>query len=113
MNKTGVLLCGLLVVLPLLAQSATKRVSFVSCYGMKADGIAASVKSDYLQNRLLRWADDQEKLGQMDPVAWVNPQDVKQRGDLWTVPLVIRGKKADIHYTVTVDCDAGKATYQK
>ena len=40
-------------------------------------------------------------------------EDVKQRGDLWTVPLVIRGKKADIHYTVTVDCDAGKATYQK
>ncbi|KEA51462.1 MULTISPECIES: protein YebF [Mangrovibacter] len=117
MNKTG-FLTGCMVAFALMSVSAaanavTKRVSLIPCENMKAENIAATVKNDYLQNRLQRWSDDQKALGQNDPVAWVNVKDMHHNGDTWVVPLVVRGQKQDLHYQVTVDCKAGNADYQR
>jgi len=112
MNKTGVVMVLALLGASLMAQAADeKTVKFPTCEGQNAEGMAASVKRDYLQNRIVRWADDQKTLGMADPVAWINPKEVKGEKDRWTVPLTVRGKNTDIHYQVKVDCKAGSAQY--
>lgn len=113
MNKAGLMAAVVLLATSAATQAASeKTVKFHKCEGQTADGIAARVKQDYTQNRITQWADDQQKLGQADPVTWVNSSEVTGKGDKWKVPLTVRGKSADLHYTVSVDCAAGSAVYR-
>lgn len=69
MKIAGVLLGTILLAGSVVASAATaKSVKFPSCEGMNAEGIAASVKRDYLQNRIVRWADDQKNLARRIPL---------------------------------------------
>lgn len=69
MKIAGVLLGTILLAGSVVASAATdKAVKFPSCEGMNAEGIAASVKRDYLQNRIVRWADDQKNLARRIPL---------------------------------------------
>ncbi|WP_455428294.1 protein YebF [Dryocola sp. LX212] len=114
MNKTGITLCTALCLSSFLAAAADPhKVKITPCEGLDADGIANVIKGDYQQNRIVSWPDDRKKLGQADPVAWVNSKEVTGKNDQWKVPLTIRGMNTDIHYTVLVDCKKGTADYQR
>lgn len=114
MYRSRLLFAGLLMVssFSVFGADPHHEVNYPRCEGSDAQTIASGVKRDFLQNRIPRWSHDQKILGQADPVAWVNLKEVRGEDDLWQVPLTVRGKNRDIHYTVTIDCRKGVAKYQ-
>lgn len=89
----------------------SREVTIPPCTNLDAAGIAALVKLDYLTNRVVAWAADQKKLGQNDPVVWVNTAEIVGEGGHWQVPLMVRGRSGDIQYSVIVECQTGVAHY--
>ncbi|MCT4705936.1 hypothetical protein MUA03_08445 [Enterobacteriaceae bacterium H16N7] len=113
MNKTGIALCMALCLSSFAALAKDPhQVKIAPCEGLDADGIAAVIKGDYQQNRIVSWPDDQKKLGQADPVIWINSKEITGKDDRWKIPLTVRGMNTDIHYTVVVDCKKGTVDYQ-
>ncbi|MCT4714340.1 hypothetical protein MUA01_04965 [Enterobacteriaceae bacterium H18W14] len=113
MKKIGIALCAACLLTSFIASAAeSNKVKFPNCEGLDADAVGDSVKNDYQQNRIVRWPHDREKLGQADPVIWVNSKEITGKNGQWKVPLTVRGMNTDIHYTVVVDCKAGTADYQ-
>ncbi|WP_322928789.1 protein YebF [Providencia huashanensis] len=87
-----------------------KAEPFVSCGSVTEPQIAAQVKSDFMHNRLPRWAEEKATLGKK-AVAWVNDSEVTKTETGYTVPLVVRGAKSDLRYSVSVDCQNNTVTY--
>lgn len=87
-----------------------KAEPFVSCGTLTEPQIAAQVKSDFMHNRLPRWAEENTTLGKK-AVAWVNDSEVTKTETGYTVPLVVRGAKSDLRYSVSVDCQNNTVTY--
>lgn len=113
MGKTVISIATLLAISSVPAMAATSRdVSVPRCISSHISTIVANVERDYMQNRITSWKEDRKVLGQRDPVVWVDAKEVRRDGDVWEVPLTIRGELADIHYDVTVDCKKGVATYR-
>ena len=87
-----------------------KAAPFVSCGALTESQIAAQVKSDFMHNRLPRWTEEKAALGKK-AVAWVNDNEVTKTDTGYTVPLVVRGAKSDLHYSVSVDCQNNTVIY--
>ena len=85
-------------------------VTFPACESLNKDQIAAQVKYDFVQSRYPRWQDDKALLGSK-PVAWVNVAEVTEKDGNYSVPLVVRGSKKQVSYTVDINCAAKTMTY--
>ncbi|EKT56986.1 protein YebF [Providencia rettgeri] len=113
-RKIAVILGACALVFSSFALSANneegKAAPFVSCGTLTEPQIAAQVKSDFMHNRLPRWTDEKATLGKK-AVAWVNDSEVTKTETGYTVPLVVRGAKSDLHYSVAVDCQNNTVTY--
>ncbi|MBP6121387.1 MULTISPECIES: protein YebF [Providencia] len=113
-RKIAVVLGGCALVFSSFALSVNqdegKAAPFVSCGNLTEPQIAAQVKSDFIHNRLPRWADEKALLGKK-AVAWVNDKEVTKADAIYTVPLVVRGAKTDLQYRVAVDCKNNTITY--
>ncbi|HIE0441260.1 protein YebF [Serratia marcescens] len=81
------------------------------CAGLQPADIAAQVKRDFLQNRITRWEADKKLLGTATPIAWVSPDAITGKEQVWQVPLTVRGTKVDKTYNVTLNCNTGEIAY--
>ncbi|WP_264832385.1 YebF family protein, partial [Klebsiella aerogenes] len=45
------------------------------------------------------------------PIAWVSPDAITGKDQVWQVPLTVRGTKADKTYNVTLNCNTGEIAY--
>ncbi len=53
----------------------------------------------------------QKLLGTATPIAWVSPDAITGKDQVWQVPLTVRGTKADKTYNVTLNCNTGEIAY--
>jgi hypothetical protein len=95
------------------AQSSNElRVAKVAtCLDMSRDNIAAYVKRDYLQNRIMSWNSDKKLLGTDNPVVWIVPSSITNDKTVWNIPVHVRGNNKDVTYSVVLDCQNGKINY--
>ncbi|CAI0765381.1 protein YebF [Serratia entomophila] len=94
------------------AQAQEQRSAKVAlCAGLQPAEVAAQVKRDFLQNRITRWESDKKLLGTATPIAWVSPDAISGKDQVWQVPLTVRGTRLDKIYNVTLDCNSGEITY--
>lgn len=113
MKQIGIALCAVCLVTSFTSTAAeSNKVTIAKCEGVDAETIANSIKNDYQQKRIVRWPGHREKLGQADPIIWINSKEITGNNDRWKVPMTVRGKNTDIQYNVVVDCKAGTADYQ-
>ncbi|CAI2465103.1 Uncharacterised protein [Serratia ficaria] len=115
MNKTGLGLAIALLTMAGLstaAQAQEQRTAKVAqCAGLQPAEVAAQVKRDFLQNRITRWEADKKLLGTATPIAWVSPDAISGKDQVWQVPLRVRGTRLDMTYHVTLNCNSGEITY--
>lgn len=116
-TRTGLAGAGILLAFtvsahaPATAEVKNERmVTFPACESLNKDQIAAQVKYDFVQSRYPRWQDDKALLGSK-PVAWVNVAEVTEKDGNYSVPLVVRGSKKQVSYTVDINCAAKTMTY--
>ena len=94
------------------AQDQEQRTAKVGqCAGLQPADIAAQVKRDFLQNRITRWEADKNCWAQLPPIAWVSPDAITGKEQVWQVPLTVRGTKVDKTYNVTLNCNTGEIAY--
>jgi len=93
------------------AAQAQRSAKVALCAGLQPAEVAAQVKRDFLQNRITRWESDKKLLGTATPIAWVSPDAISGKDQVWQVPLTVRGTKLDKIYNVTLDCNSGEITY--
>ncbi|MFI8415675.1 protein YebF [Serratia sp. NPDC078593] len=112
MNQMKSILAVALLAMATSAQAQQVRTAKVApCTGLQAPDIAAQVKRDFLQNRITRWDADKKQLGTDKPIAWVNPDAIVSKDDVWQLPLTVRGSKLDKIYRVTLNCKSGEISY--
>ena len=115
MKKTGLAIALLAMMgasTTVWAQDHEQRTAKVGqCEGLQPADIAAQVKRDFLQNRITRWESDKKLLGTATPIAWVSPDAISGKDQVWQVPLTVRGTKADKTYNVTLNCNTGEIAY--
>lgn len=83
----------------------------VQCAGLQPAEVAAQVKRDFLQNRIPRWKADKKLLGTTTPIAWISPQAISGKDQVWQVSLTVRGTQQDKTYNVTLNCRSGDISY--
>ncbi|AKA37460.1 hypothetical protein NE897_01705 [Yersinia ruckeri] len=119
MKKTLFTLSAMVVMLGSMSVSAQtqepqqRMAKLPACVGLNSAQVAAQVKRDFLQNRIVRWDNDKKILGTDAPVVWVSPDDIMGKDDIWEVPLTVRGTKASKNYDVMLNCVEGTISYSQ
>lgn len=84
-----------------------------NCENAKAAQISATVKGDFLSNRLPNWNEDKSILGTSTPVVWISPSNITQQDKLWTILMTVRGSRSEKSYQVNIDCQSGYVAYSQ
>lgn len=115
MKKTGLNLAIALLAmagLSTVVQAQEQRSAKIApCAGLQPADVAAQVKRDFLQNRIPRWEADIKLLGTTTPIAWISPEAISGKDQVWQVSLTVRGTQTDKTYNITLNCRSGEISY--
>ncbi|MBD2811283.1 hypothetical protein ID853_10410 [Xenorhabdus sp. Vera] len=114
-HRIGLLGAALLLSVSFVTAAAESELvaKFISCKNLTNDQVAAQVKQDFLQHRIVHWDTDKKQLGTAKPIAWINVNDITGDKNALRVPLIVRGSKKDKSYNVTVDCQKETISYSE